>query len=66
MALTSFMMETENSESPAKMADSMGEAPRYFGKRDGWMFRMPSGSKSSRTSCFIRTPKDARMPSAFG
>ena len=60
------MTETENLLSPFKMADSIGEAPRYFGKREGWMFRIPSGSKTSRTSDLIMTPKEARMPWASG
>lgn len=28
------------------------------------MFKMPSGSKRSRTSCLMRTPKEARTPRA--
>lgn len=35
MALTSFITETEKSWSPFRMADSIGEAPRYFGSNDG-------------------------------
>ena len=30
------------------------------------MFKIPSGSKRSRTSCLMRTPKEARMPRALG
>ncbi len=59
-------MEMEKSVSPFKMADSMGEAPRYLGRREGWRFKMPSGSKRSRTSGLMRTPKEARMPRASG
>ncbi len=35
MARTSFMTETEKEVSPARRADSMGEAPRYLGRREG-------------------------------
>lgn len=59
-------METENSWSPSKMAVSIGEGPRYFGKREGWILRMPSGSQSLRKSGLKRTPKLARTPWAEG
>ncbi len=60
------MMETEKDVSPARMADSIGEAPRYLGSRDGWMLRMPIGSNKSRMSDLIMTPKLARTPNASG
>lgn len=60
------MIETEKSVSPFKIADSIGEAPRYLGRREGWMFKIPSGSKRSKTSSLIITPKEAKMPWAVG
>ena len=66
MAFTSFIIETEKSLSSFRIADSIGEAPRYFGRREGWILRIPSGSKRSKTSSLIMTPKEARMPWAEG
>lgn len=60
------MIETEKSVSPFRMADSIGEAPRYCGRREGWMLRIPSGSNKSRRSDLMRTPKEARTPWASG
>ena len=62
MEATSFITETLKEVSPFRIADSIGEGPRYVGKREGWMFKMPSGSKRSKTSCLMITPKEAKMP----
>ena len=66
MANTNFIIEMEKVSSPFKMADSIGEAPRYFGRRLGWRFKMPVGSNRSRTSDLTMTPKLAKMPKASG
>ena len=60
------MMETEKALSPFRMADSIGEAPRYAGRSEGWILRMPMGSKRLRTSGLMSTPKEARIPKASG
>ena len=56
------MIETEKFESPRRIAVSIGEGPRRSGRREGWILRIPSGSKRSRTSFLIITPNEARMP----
>ena len=43
--LAIFMMDTPVVWSPFKIAVSMGVDPRYLGRREGWMLRMPTGSK---------------------
>lgn len=56
MAATSFIMETPKSVLPFTMAVSIGEGPRYLGRLEGWIFKIPSGSKRSKTSDLIMTP----------
>lgn len=66
IAELSFMIETEKSVSPFRRADSMGEGPRYLGRREGWRLRMPMGSKRSRRSGLMMTPKEARTAGSLG
>ena len=66
IAFASFITDTEKSLSPAKMALSIGEAPRYRGKREGWIFKIPAGSNAFKADSGIRTPNDASTPNASG
>ncbi len=41
-----FMIVTPVSASPLRIADWIGDAPRYFGSSDVWTFTQPNFGKS--------------------
>ena len=41
-----FMIVTPVSVSPSRIADWIGDAPRYFGSSEVWTFRQPNFGKS--------------------
>ena len=56
-----LMTVTPATRSPARIVAGIGVAPRWRGRRDGWMFRIPCGG-ISRIDGGTSRPKSARTP----
>ena len=55
------MTETPVSLSLLRSALSIGVVPRYFGRSEGWMFRIPRG-KAAMVSSLMILPKAESTP----